>query len=111
MLVGGRTLQMRAPNETQAALLHRNGVIVEMTGKKIDTTGSVDPDVASRGWQSVGKLIDIIVSLFPDADEQEWLGDQLLAGKVELQELVGCLEKVAEGGTVKKPAKKAARAS
>jgi hypothetical protein len=113
VILAGRTLQMQKPNDTQAALLHRNGVIAQVTGKKVDASpdGKADEETMSRGWQSVGRIIDILVALFPDAEEQEWLGDQLLAGKVTLQDLVACLEQLAEPPAKKTVAKKAARAA
>jgi len=110
--IAGRTLQMQAPNETQAALLHRNGVIADASGRRVDQAPAGEDltdeqkAAAGKGWAAMGRMLDILVSLFPDPDEREWLEEQLLNGQATFPMLVSGFEQVAAAQTKPAPVKK-----
>lgn len=97
---------MQAPNEAQAAILYRAGMIADTAAKRISTlSDEQQAEAAGRGWSAVARIIDTLVALVPDELDREWVEDSLLNGSLQLDDLVGTLKQLAEAD--KPPVKKA----
>jgi hypothetical protein len=94
----GRTMTVKRPTDAQVALMHRHGVITDRTLRKaatIQDEAFEAPDEAEKarleeamsphfaqGMASMAEILDMIMYLFPDEDDQQWLVDQMKRGNL-----------------------------
>lgn len=94
----GRTMTVTRPTDAQVALMHRHGVITDQTLRKgaaiqdqaaevqdkaerVALEESASPHI-SQGLASMAEILDMIMYLFRDEGDQQWLVDQMKRGNL-----------------------------
>lgn len=104
----GRTMPVTAPNAAQLALMARAAKVATAAGHRLDRdekSGSdFDADTFMTGLTATGQALDIIQKLFLDEMDQEWLTEQMIAGRLDVPELLAAWGERPQAEPVKKVA-------
>lgn len=109
----GRQIVFNTPNTAQLAILRRVGIIAGAAGTQLDTMGEDDPGrgaVLERGLDAAGRGLDLIEGMVADDEDRQWLMDQMVAGRLDIDDVFDAMRQLDPDTPEKKaPAKKAAR--
>lgn len=108
-----RELTFQAPNEVQAAMLHRTGKIAASAGERLEEMAEDHPDrrpVFTQALDAIAKSLDVIEAMVVYDADRDWLVQQMMSGNVDMTTLA---EALTEGMKAREaaPVKKARRAA
>lgn len=89
----GRTMPYQAPNAAQLALMARAAKVATTAGQRMDRDEDagkkLNTETFMTGLTATAQALDIIQKLFTSDEDQDWLTDQLVAGALDVPELLG----------------------
>lgn len=85
MTLAGRQIMVKAPTLGQILVLHRT------TMRMIKQAESDEDDQGKALTSAITRTLDFIDTLIIDEDDRQFVEDQMLAGKIDWQELMAIL--------------------
>lgn len=104
--IRGRTIMIKAPTGTQAALMGSSTLRMTRLAEKLG--GDWDQIPAEMIMPVISKILDVLQSMCVDPMDQLWLEDEMLAGRLEFTEMTPLLGALNEDQE-KKPVNRRAR--
>jgi hypothetical protein len=118
----GRTMIVKRPTDTQIALMHRHGTITDRTLRKaagIQDRALEAADEAERarleeemevpfgqGMASLAEILDMIMYLFQDEGDQQWLVEQMKRGNLTAEATLAAFDPFTRKASNAGPAKR-----
>ena len=86
--IAGRSVRVKRPTETQAALMGRGAIRAERAQLRQDL---------NEALRAVGSVLDIVESLIWDQGDREFLTGLMASGELEVQEVMEALKEAIVG--------------
>lgn len=94
VVIAGRNITVKRPNEVQATMIHRSGRIGQAAADKLErleadkAANQADLDAArGAGMDAISEMLDMIERLVASAQDRAWLVEAMKNGDIELGDL------------------------